>query len=196
MPRAAEPPLWCLDCEEAGRALTRPVVTGEVKVGTRMVAATGKRCHTDEVEHHKAKRRHRAARRHGLDAEASRRTLLFQRGVCFFCRRATGRTKALAVDHDHRHCPGAYGCRDCIRGRLCGPCNQWWGWIGEDLTVVERVLWYGQHGGIAKYALAVDEEGEYLYEPMLRDDKNFIPRPRKPMAAEPHTTGPGDVPPG
>jgi hypothetical protein len=27
------------------------------------------------------------------------------------------------IDHDHRHCSGRYGCRDCFRGLLCRFCN-------------------------------------------------------------------------
>jgi hypothetical protein len=29
----------------------------------------------------------------------------------------------LAVDHDHRHCPGRIGCPVCIRGLICNRCN-------------------------------------------------------------------------
>jgi hypothetical protein len=42
------------------------------------------------------------------------------------CRRATGKTKRLAVDHDHDlgcgHDPKV-GCRNCVRALACGPCN-------------------------------------------------------------------------
>jgi hypothetical protein len=55
---------------------------------------------------------------------------LAQGGVCYVCRRATGATKRLAVDHDHwiaetlcDH-PTDEGCPQCIRGLACGPCNQ------------------------------------------------------------------------
>lgn len=29
----------------------------------------------------------------------------------------------LSIDHDHGHCPGERGCRHCVRGYLCQPCN-------------------------------------------------------------------------
>lgn len=45
-----------------------------------------------------------------------------QGGRCFICRTAVGATKRLAVDHDHKHC--GTGCRECVRGLLCGPCNK------------------------------------------------------------------------
>jgi Recombination endonuclease VII len=54
-----------------------------------------------------------------------------QGGTCAFPRcNATGKTKRLAVDHDHRkaalqcdHDPKTEACRNCIRGLLCGPHN-------------------------------------------------------------------------
>lgn len=47
-----------------------------------------------------------------------------QGGKCAICQRATGKTKRLAVDHDHSCCPGKTSCGRCVRGLLCGPCNQ------------------------------------------------------------------------
>lgn len=52
------------------------------------------------------------------------------KGVCYGCGKATGKTKALAVDHDHEcnskhgttHAPEV-GCPLCIRSLLCGYCN-------------------------------------------------------------------------
>lgn len=38
-----------------------------------------------------------------------------QLGTCAICLRATGKTKRLAVDHDHK--------TGNVRGLLCGPCN-------------------------------------------------------------------------
>lgn len=39
-----------------------------------------------------------------------------QGGTCYICRRANGRTKNLAVDHNHK--------TGEVRGLLCGPCNK------------------------------------------------------------------------
>jgi hypothetical protein len=44
------------------------------------------------------------------------------------------------VDHDHRHCPGTEGCRQCVRGLLCGKCNSGLGWIGD--VNIPRLLAY------------------------------------------------------
>lgn len=59
-----------------------------------------------------------------------------QGGRCFICRYATGKAKALAVDHEH-HRPGCEhpperGCYLCVRALLCGPCNQTIGRLGPD----------------------------------------------------------------
>lgn len=54
----------------------------------------------------------------------------FQGGRCAICAHATGKSKRLAVDHDHKmalecgHDPN-HGCRRCIRGLLCSRCNRW-----------------------------------------------------------------------
>jgi hypothetical protein len=52
------------------------------------------------------------------------------KGACYGCGKATGKARALAVDHDHRcaelngtdHAPEV-GCLQCIRALLCGQCN-------------------------------------------------------------------------
>lgn len=47
-------------------------------------------------------------------------------GICF------AEEERLAVDHDHKHCDE--GCKECIRGLLCGNCNR-------RLEVVEDTVW-------------------------------------------------------
>jgi hypothetical protein len=55
--------------------------------------------------------------------------------VCFICQRATGKTKRLAVDHDH-DCDAGHdrnmGCPKCIRALLCGPCNRLVGFLDAE----------------------------------------------------------------
>ena len=63
-------------------------------------------------------------RTYGITPDQYRAMLEWQGGKCYICRRATGATKALAVDHDHACCPGPTSCGQCWRGILCGPCNR------------------------------------------------------------------------
>lgn len=57
----------------------------------------------------------RRQRVYGLTPEQNRRLDAFQGGRCWGCQRATGKTKALAVDHDHD--------TGKVRAKLCGRCN-------------------------------------------------------------------------
>lgn len=62
-----------------------------------------------------------------------------QGGVCAICGRPEtgidnfhGKVRRLAVDHDHKCCPGNRSCGKCVRGLLCSKCN-------PALAVVESV---------------------------------------------------------
>lgn len=113
----------CKDCETDRRPAPHP----------------GPRCAT----HHRAWRRrskdlaHARRLQSGFELTAERYAALkmWQGGKCWGCRRANGKTKHLAVDHDH-NCPAGHppdrGCRECIRALLCGPCNQILGRLGVD----------------------------------------------------------------
>ena len=73
----------------------------------------------------------RAPRRnkvHGLTADERDALVALQRGLCAICARAG---QPLQVDHDHRHCPGTEGCRQCVRGMLCPRCNTALGKLGD-----------------------------------------------------------------
>lgn len=73
--------------------------------------------------------------------------LLFQGGYCM-CKRANGRTKALAVEHDHKiareQCdhPEAESCQRCWRGLCCGVCNDMLGHGRDDPAFFIRVADY------------------------------------------------------
>lgn len=155
--------MTCIDCEKAGRALTRPVVA-TVKIGSRVVKATGKRCDSDEKEHQKARRARtrltRAKSEYGLEPAQEERLLAFQGGVCAHCGTATGASKGLAHDHDHRHCSGRKSCGLCVRGRLCSTCNQLFGeWKDSPVPYLRAALY--AMVPIAHFALArvTDDEG-------------------------------------
>jgi hypothetical protein len=59
-----------------------------------------------------------------------------QRGLCYICQRANGKTKRLAVDHDHK--------TGEVRGLLCGPCNKYLGLLRDDPKLLQRAIMYLQ----------------------------------------------------
>lgn len=114
---------FCKDCPEGSR---------------RPAPHPGPRCAT----HHKAvlKARREAAHgraiyeRYGLTKEQYEALYEAQGGVCYICRRATGRRKKLAVDHDH-----ATG---YVRGLLCSPCNGMLAHARDTVEVFHRAASY------------------------------------------------------
>lgn len=111
----------CVDCLAEGITTRRPA------------PHRGPRCTT---HHNKKKRDTRLAAKgrhvektYGLTPEQYDELYMFQGGKCALCRVATGAgKKRLAVDHDHQqamldgHHPDK-GCPNCVRGLVCGPCN-------------------------------------------------------------------------
>lgn len=84
------------------------------------------------------RRRTHLQRRYGLTMEEFDQKLEEQDGVCALCLK---RPQALlAVDHDHRCCPGLNSCGDCIRGLLCTGCNMMVGVIENDPEWAERAI--------------------------------------------------------
>ncbi|ANA86812.1 endonuclease VII [Gordonia phage Bachita] len=64
-----------------------------------------------------------------------------QDGRCFICRRATGKSRRLSVDHCHESSGGGW-----VRGLLCGPCNQGvLGHLRDDPEALQRALDYLAH---------------------------------------------------
>lgn len=90
----------------------------------------------------KAARAARSARAHelrvmrvyGLPEGAYSALYEAQGGRCAICQWATGRTKRLAVDHNH-----ATG---EVRGLLCGPCNQTIGRLRDAAEAFDRAAAY------------------------------------------------------
>lgn len=68
--------------------------------------------------------------------------LLSQNGVCAICQQECKTTKFLAIDHDHKCCPGDKSCGKCIRGLLCANCNGAIGMFQEDIAIFNRALEY------------------------------------------------------
>jgi hypothetical protein len=117
----------CKDCIKAGIFTERPA------------PHPGPRC----LQHHRLEKKRVSKAAHakrteanfGVDGEFYWGLYEWQEGKCWICRFATGATKRLAIDHDHRcdqgHPPDK-GCRKCIRALLCGRCNQQIGFWGPD----------------------------------------------------------------
>lgn len=84
-------------------------------------------------------------RTYGITAETYKALLAFQGGKCAICARATGRTRRLAVDHDHSckegH-PPKLGCEKCVRGLLCSVCNVFIGRMHDNPDVGNRMSRY------------------------------------------------------
>lgn len=77
--------------------------------------------------------------RHGLSADEVTALVTLQGGGCAVCHRTD---QPLQLDHDHRHCPGTYGCRQCVRGALCGNCNNALKLLRDDRTIVAELGLY------------------------------------------------------
>lgn len=121
---SSEPkPRPCKDCKALWEAAGKPP-----PVPSRMRPApySGPRCkehHYDERDRRrKAAHERRVGDVYGLPPGAYDRLYEAQGRRCALCS-ATGRTKRLAVDHDHACCSGPKSCGQCVRGLICGPCN-------------------------------------------------------------------------
>jgi hypothetical protein len=77
-------------------------------------------------------------RKHGLTADEQDALLVLQGGHCAAC----PETRGLQLDHDHRHCPGAVGCRHCVRGYLCRGCNQALGGVEDNPATLKALIAY------------------------------------------------------
>jgi hypothetical protein len=88
------------------------------------------RCVTDWRAERKARRAathdKRVQRVFGLEPGQYDALLASQGGTCAVstCRANGGGKRALAVDHDHKCCPGKTSCGKCVRGLLCSRHNQ------------------------------------------------------------------------
>ena len=127
----------CIDCRAEGVTTNRPIVSGK----------RTPRCAT----HHRSRRKAAQTAAHGyglqtrhrMTPEQYQKLYEAQGGVCPICRIATGKSKKLAVDHDHACTAGHppdQSCPRCWRGLLCGRCNQWIGWNPPEVLV--RALEY------------------------------------------------------
>lgn len=77
-------------------------------------------------------------RTYNISDEDYNRLYAAQGGRCALCRRATGTSKRLAVDHDHACCPGPRSCGRCVRGLVCSVCNDVLAHFRDDASAFQR----------------------------------------------------------
>jgi hypothetical protein len=107
--------------------------------------ADEKRCYSCDrkVKKEKSQNKHSAhvEANYGITGQEYAALLAFQGGRCAICGYASGRTKRLAVDHDHSceqgHDPRE-GCVLCVRGLLCGVCNTFVGRMRDNPETFDR----------------------------------------------------------
>lgn len=132
--------IQCKDCKTEGITTTRAVFQ------VRGKDAPGKRCKT---HYYQFKNRTKANARgtyvdrtYGMSPEQNAELETFQGGKCAICQRATGKTRALSIDHDHSCCKETPTCGTCNRGLLCRPCNDMLGHGRDDPEFFERAAFY------------------------------------------------------
>ena len=76
----------------------------------------------------------RVQKEYGLGPGDYGRLYLAQGGKCAICPRATGASRRLSVDHDHKD--------GMVRGLLCRPCNDLLGHIRDDLETARKIVAY------------------------------------------------------
>lgn len=120
---------YCIDCTAYAKAWGDPIPK-------RSAPNPGPRCatHHREVVKERKKAAHlkHVAKTYGdVDYWA---LYEYQGGVCAICRIATGKTKNLAVDHDHQS--------GDVRGLLCSPCNRMLGHARDAVAFFVRGIDY------------------------------------------------------
>lgn len=73
-----------------------------------------------------------------------------QHGLCAICgfEQVIADGRRMAVDHDHKCCPGGRACGECLRGLLCSNCNQLLGKAKDDIRLLARAIAYLDGGGV------------------------------------------------
>lgn len=133
---APTPGKVCKDCVAEGIAPGR----------LRPAPHPGPRCATHWMAERRRRRLAAKGRRveatYGLTPEEYDELYAFQGGRCALCRRARGISKRLAVDHDHRCCPGPTSCGECVRGLVCSTCNDVLAHFRDEVAAGHRLVAY------------------------------------------------------
>lgn len=140
---------WCLDC-------------GKYRAAKFFKDGKVIRCRKCTTIHN---REARVLRVYGITPERYEEIKALQGGKCAICQRATGASKALAVDHDHACCPGPTSCGKCGRGLLCSVCNKMLGHARDEPEFFRRAADYLQ------------------FPPAKWGAVPVVPRPRMPISS-------------
>jgi len=130
----------CKDCWDEW--LTPPPLGGDMtrKFIKRPAPNPGPRCATHwrrvQAERKATAHENRVQKVYRLNPGDYERIYRHQSGVCAICKRATGKTRRLSVDHDH-----ATG---KVRGLLCRPCNDMLGHARDSDMFFYRAAGYLQ----------------------------------------------------
>lgn len=87
------------------------------------------------------RKRRRNLKKYGINEEALEELLLRQKDVCAVCF-GVDANRRLAIDHDHRCCPGAGSCGECVRGLLCSRCNIALGLVDDRVDILRSMIAY------------------------------------------------------
>lgn len=136
----------CKDCQKqvtayrewvaGGRQGNSPPVPG--RTPRPLVQKSGGRCASHwraekqrvrDIAHEK-----RVVKTYGLEPGQYKLLYDFQGGRCAICARATGASRRLSVDHDHKD--------GRVRGLLCRPCNSLLGHLRDDVRAAYRIVRY------------------------------------------------------
>ena len=84
----------------------------------------------------------RRVQKHGLETAEQLQAFLEANPDCGVCSTTDWGPKGSQIDHDHACCDGDVFCGDCIRGLLCGNCNQGLGRFDDDPTRLLAAIVY------------------------------------------------------
>lgn len=95
-------------------------------------------CHTHKLQRKRLAKagahETRVRKIYGLEPGQYGELYLYQGKRCAICGRATGATRKLSVDHDHK--------TGLVRGLLCRPCNDILGHLRDDPEAARRLVRY------------------------------------------------------
>lgn len=130
-------------CKECLAELANGTIT---KLPKRDSKYQGPRCRThwraESLRRKAVSHEKRVQQVYGLEPGEYAQLYEFQGGFCALCRRATGASRKLSVDHDH-----ATG---LVRGLLCRPCNTMLGHARDKLDFFRRCIQYLHHPPYAR----------------------------------------------